>query len=93
MVFRNPSAAPVSRVPEERRGRSLGKFCLTCSSVYPTHAAVHQGKPVMGRDHISAPCTHEGDRFVPGEGWWEEAVDVLPAPPEPEDEPEGETTV
>lgn len=86
MAYRIPSAAPVSRVPDERRGRRLGKFCLECSSVYPTHAASHQGKPVNGKDHVSAPCTHEGDRFAPGEDWWEEAVEVLPAPPAADEE-------
>jgi hypothetical protein len=49
------------------------------------------GKAIYGKDHISAPCAHEGEAFDPDEGWWEPAVEVLPAPPEPEPEPEAAT--
>lgn len=84
MVFRAPTPAPVSRVAEERRGREVGIFCLECGSVYPLHRARHVGKAIHGKDHISAPCAHEGEVFDPDEGWWEPAVEVLPAPPEPE---------
>jgi hypothetical protein len=86
MVYRTSMPAPVSRVPETRRGHVVGTFCLECGSVYPLHHARHAGKPVYGRDHVAAPCAHEGERFGPGEGWWESAVEVLPAPveePEP----------
>lgn len=82
MVYRTSMPAPVSQVPEERRGRVVGIFCLECSSVYPLHRARHAGKAVYGRDHISAPCAHEGEPFDPGEGWWESAVEVLPPAPE-----------
>lgn len=88
MVYRTSMPAPESRVPEDRRGRVVGTFCLECGSVYPLHRARHVGKPVYGRDHISSPCAHEGDRFEPGEGWWESAIEVLPAPAE---EPEPAT--
>ena len=80
MVYRAPIAAPASQIPEERRGRVLGRFCRTCGSVYPLHRAKHVGKPAYGRDHVSSPCAHEGDVFEAGADWWEEAVDVLPAP-------------
>lgn len=80
MVYRAPIAAPASQIPEERRGRVLGRFCHTCGSVYPRHRAKHVGKPAYGRDHIASPCAHEGDVFEPGADWWEDAVDVLPAP-------------
>jgi hypothetical protein len=81
MVYRVPATAPESQVPSDRRGRLMGHFCLVCATVYPLHRAVHHGKPVYGRDHIASPCAHEGDAFVPGEAWWEPAVEVLPAPP------------
>lgn len=81
MAYRVPSAAPQSRVPAERRGRVLGRFCHDCDSVYSLHAARHAGKPVHGKDHVSAPCAHEGEEFAAGEAWWEPAVEVLPPPP------------
>lgn len=90
MVYRTSMPAPVSQVPENRRGRVVGIFCLECGSVYPLHRARHVGKAVYGRDHISAPCAHEGEAFDPDERWWESAVEVLPAPAEePEPEPAG----
>lgn len=82
MVYRTPTAAPVSRISAERQGRRLGKFCSECGSVFSLHAARHKGKPMYGKDHVSAPCSHEGDLFDPAEDWWEPAVEVLPAPPE-----------
>ena len=79
MVYRVPPAAPASQVPPERRGRVMGHYCLICASLYPLHRATHTGRPVYGRDHIASPCTHEGDVFEPGAGWWEPGVEVLPA--------------
>lgn len=73
--------APASQISDARRGRQVGIFCLECGSVYPLHRARHTGKPVYGKDHVS-PCVHEGDVFEPGEGWWEPAHEVLPAPSE-----------
>lgn len=90
MVYRAPMPAPVSRVAEARRGREVGIFCLDCGSVYPLHRARHVGRAIYGKDHISAPCAHEGEPFDPDEGWWEPAVEVLPAPPEPEPAPGSE---
>jgi len=83
MVYRAPQAAPLSQVPEERRGRVVGRFCRVCGTIYSEQSARHSGRPVYGRDHIAAPCAHEGDRFEPGEEWWEPAVEVLPPPPPP----------
>ncbi|HVT18005.1 MAG TPA: hypothetical protein VHQ90_17745 [Thermoanaerobaculia bacterium] len=80
MVYRVPQAAPRSQVPEMRRGRVIGHYCLVCASIYPMHRGQHVGRPVYGRDHIASPCAHEGDIFAPGEPWWEPAVEVLPAP-------------
>ena len=80
MVYRLPRLAPLSRVPEERRGRVSGHFCHACGSVYPQFAARHQGKPAYGKDHVSAPCSHEGQRFDAGESWWEPAIEVLSEP-------------
>lgn len=78
MSYRGPEAAPASRIADERRGRVVGRFCLSCGGVYSLHAAWHRGKPIHGKDHISSPCAHEGDPFTPGESWWEPAVEVLP---------------
>jgi hypothetical protein len=78
MSYRGPEAAPASRIPAERRGRVLGRFCLTCASVYPLHAGTHRGKPIHGKDHVASTCPHEGHAFTPGEPWWEPAVEVLP---------------
>jgi hypothetical protein len=81
MAYRVPEAAPESQVPEERRGKVLGNFCLVCGSLYPLHRAKHSGKPVYGRDHISSPCAHEGEAFEAGAVWWQPGVEVLPPPP------------
>jgi len=83
MVYRHPDAAPLSRIPAERQGRTIGRFCLVCGSIFPLHRDRHAGKPVYGKDHISSPCAHEGEEFEPGAPWWEPAVDVLPPPPAP----------
>ncbi len=83
MVFRAPRPAPVSRISEERRGRVVGRFCLVCGGVYPRYGARHAGKPIYGKDHVAAPCAHEGEPFEAGDEWWEPAVEVLPAPPAP----------
>lgn len=80
MVYRTTMPAPASQVPEARRGRVVGAFCLDCGAVYPLHRRRHAGKPLYGRDHIASPCPHEGEAFDPGEGWWEPALEVLPAP-------------
>lgn len=78
MVYRHPEAAPRSQIAEERRGRMIGRFCHTCGSIYPVHRTTHSGKAMYGKDHISAPCAHEGDVFDPAAPWWEPAVEVLP---------------
>ncbi len=80
MTYRTAMPAPESRVPESRRGRRVGTFCLACGSVYPLHRAFHRGKPVYGRDHIASPCSHEGEPFEAGASWWEPAVEVSSAP-------------
>lgn len=80
MSYRGSKAAPESRIPAEQRGRVVGRICLACGSVYPLHRAYHQGKSIHGKDHIAAPCSHEGDAFEPGEDWWDRAVEVLPPP-------------
>lgn len=85
MVYRTSMPAPESHVPENRRGRRVGTICLECGSVYALHRNRHAGKPVYGKDHVAAPCAHEGEAFDPGEGWWEPAVEVL-APPAVEEE-------
>jgi hypothetical protein len=79
MTYRLPRAAPASSLPGERRGPVVGRFCKACGSIYPRFAARHNGKPMYGKDHIAAPCSHEGDEFAPGEPWWEPAIEVLPA--------------
>lgn len=86
-MYRVPDPAPERQVPPERRGPVLGRFCLVCGNVYPTSRAKHSGKPLYGKDHVSAPCLHEGDRFAAGEEWWQPAVDVLPPPAETPAEP------
>lgn len=85
-MYRNPEPAPASRVAPERRGPVVGKFCRVCGSVYPKLRGRHAGKPMRGKDHIAAPCSHEGEPFDAGADWWEPAVVVLPAPA-PSDEP------
>lgn len=79
MAYRTTDGAPASKIAAERRGPVVGRFCLTCGAVYALHAAAHHGKPIQGRDHIASPCAHEGEAFEMGEGWWEPAVEVLPA--------------
>lgn len=90
-MYRNPQAAPASAIPEERRGAVVGRFCRECGGVYSLHAARHKGKPMFGKDHVAAPCAHEGEAFDPGEPWWEPAVDVLP-PSSPESEESEESS-
>ncbi|KAB2963149.1 MAG: hypothetical protein F9K18_08940 [Thermoanaerobaculia bacterium] len=77
------ASAPVSSLPPERRGRPVGLFCRGCQSVYPLLSRRHAGKPEHGRDHVASPCSYEGRAFAPGAGWWEPAVEVLPAAPAP----------
>jgi len=79
-MYREPNAAPASALPEARRGPVVGRFCRVCHVIYPKFRARHSGKPLYGKDHVAASCAHEGDAFAPGEGWWEPAVEVLPAP-------------
>jgi hypothetical protein len=81
MTYRNPEAAPQSRIPAERRGRVVGRFCHVCATTYPLHRAAHSGKPLHGKDHVASPCAHEGDAFAAGADWWEPAVEVLPPAP------------
>jgi hypothetical protein len=76
-----PVSAPASALPEERRGRDVGRFCHGCHSVYPLFAPRHRGKPTRGRDHVASPCAYEGREFEPEAGWWEPAVEILPARP------------
>lgn len=83
MVYRHPEAAPLSQIPEERRGRTIGRFCHGCGAIFPLHRGRHSGKPVSGKDHIASPCAHEGEEFEPGAAWWEPAVEVLAPPPAP----------
>ena len=86
MAYRLPRTAPASSLPDERRGPVVGRFCKACGSIYPRFAARHKGKPMYGKDHIGAPCSHEGDEFAPGEPWWEPAIEVLPAAEPPADD-------
>ena len=72
--------APASTLPEERRGRTVARFCKVCSSFYPLHARLHAGKPSFGKDHVASTCTNEGRIFDEGENWWEWGVEALPAP-------------
>ena len=81
MTYRSLRVAPAAAVDEARRGPVKGRFCRACGGVFSLHADRHKGKPVYGKDHIAAPCAHEGDAFDSGEAWWEPAVEVLPAPP------------
>lgn len=82
MVYRNPEAAPESAIPPEQRGPVVGRICKACYESYPLHRAIHSGKPLYGKDHVSSPCSHQGDAFLPGEDWWEPAVVVMPPPVE-----------
>ena len=80
MVYRRLEVAPRSALPPERRGRVLGRFCHGCGAVYSEFARRHEGKPILGRDHVASPCSHEGEPFDPGEPWWEPAVEAVLAP-------------
>jgi hypothetical protein len=77
-MFRMPHAAPESQVPEEKRGRTIGRFCLVCSTIFPLHRAKHSGKGMYGRDHVASPCAHEGEMFEAGADWWQPAVEIVP---------------
>ena len=77
-MYRMPHAAPEGQVPEEKRGRTVGRFCLVCSTIFPLHRAKHSGKGMYGRDHVASPCAHEGELFEPGADWWEAAVEIVP---------------
>ena len=77
-MFRMPHAAPESQVPEEKRGRTIGRFCLVCSTIFPLHRAKHAGKGMYGRDHVASPCAHEGEMFEAGADWWQPAVEIVP---------------
>jgi hypothetical protein len=79
-VYRAVRSAPMSRVPADKQGARVARFCKVCRSFYPLHAARHVGKPLEGRDHIASPCTEEGRPFLPGEDWWEYAVELLEQP-------------
>lgn len=79
-MYRTARPAPLSKVPAERRGAVVARFCWVCGSFYPLHAARHLGKPLEGKDHVVSPCTQEGRPFAEGEDWWEPAVEVLQAP-------------
>jgi hypothetical protein len=89
MVLRLPRSAPMSRIPEERRGHLLGRFCHGCNQVYPLQRRQHSGDPIHGRDLVSSTCPYEGSAFEPGASWWEPAVTVLPPPPPVEPSAEG----
>ena len=75
--------APASSLPAERRGRTVARCCKGCASFYPLHAPLHAGKPSFGTDHVASTCVNEGRRFEEGQSWWEEGVEVLPAPAPP----------
>ena len=68
---------------EEQRGEVKGRFCHSCGGIFPLYSARHRGKPMVGKDHIASPCSHEGDEFEPEVSWWEPAVEVRPAAAEP----------
>jgi hypothetical protein len=86
MVYRAPRAAPLSLVPEPRRGHLVGRYCHGCNQVFPLQRRLHSGDPIYGRDHVGSTCAYEGATFEPGAEWWEPAVDMLP-PPAPPPEP------
>ncbi len=88
-MYRAPNVAPRGLVAEERRGPVRGHFCRACGSVYSLYSSRHKGKPMYGKDHVAAPCTHEGQRFEEEAVWWEPAVEVLPVPAAPESREEG----
>ena len=76
-IYRALRVAPKSGLPPERQGKVVGRFCLTCSNVYPLYAPAHKGKPFYGKDHVASTCTHEGEEFSEGVAWWEPAVEVI----------------
>ena len=80
MSFRYPPAAPASQIAPERRGPTVARFCHGCQQLYPLLRARHVGRPIYGRDQVVSTCSYEGLPFAPGATWWEEAVEVLPAP-------------
>ena len=77
-MFRSSNSAPAGAVDEDRRGSIVGRFCGGCGGIYPLYRERHSGKSLNGRDHVSPPCAHEGERFEEGDDWWEAAVEVLP---------------
>jgi hypothetical protein len=79
-MYRAPQPAPASTLDPDRRGPVVGRFCHGCGSTFSVHQSVHKGKGIYSKDHIASPCAHEGDLFAPEEEWWEEAVEVMPAP-------------
>ncbi len=79
-MFRSVRPAPISRVPVEKQGAIVARYCKICRSFYPLYASRHAGKPLGGRDHVASPCSQEGRRFLEGEDWWEYAVEVLESP-------------
>ncbi|HPK66033.1 MAG TPA: hypothetical protein PKX99_05560 [Thermoanaerobaculia bacterium] len=81
MTYRTLQAIPRSQLDPARQGEVLARFCRVCESFYPPLRRRHLGRPVLGKDLVSAPCAHEGELFVPGADWWEEAVAILPPPP------------
>ena len=83
MTLRTPDLAPASQLPEERRGRVNGRFCQSCGSIYSRYVSRHLGRPMIGKDHVSAPCSHEGELFQDDTDWWENAVEMLPEAAEP----------
>lgn len=84
MTYRAPVLAPESHLPAHQRGSVAGRFCRVCCGIYPRLAARHAGKPMYGKDHVSSPCSQEGQSFVDGVDWWEPAVEMRPAAPEVE---------
>lgn len=78
MVYRKPTIAPASSLPAERRGAAVARFCKACGEFYPLHRSRHSGKPLYGKDHVAAPCAHQGDDFESGAAWWEPGVEALP---------------
>ena len=68
----------MSRVAEDRRGKIVGRFCHGCGSVYSMYKDRHTGDALHGKDHISSPCSHEGEEFEEAVDWWEAAIEVLP---------------
>ena len=90
MTYRTPPLAPASQLSQAQRGSVGGRFCRGCGSIYARYAARHKGKPMYGKDHVSAPCNHEGEMFEDGASWWEAAVTVIPEVPAEADEPADE---